>query len=88
MSQEWRVDDKGNRIHSTAVVGQDVVLGHRNSVGPLSVVGGLGCSVILGDDNSVGVGVVIGSPPRECDGVCLVDASELRGVGETEFRDS
>lgn len=46
-----------NRIHPTAVVGPDVVLGERNLIGPYCVLQG---PVILGDDNYLASHVVIG----------------------------
>ena len=67
-SSQWTVDRRGNRIHKSAIVAEDVVLGSNNTIGPLSVVGGLGCRVTIGDDNSVGVGSVIGSPAESASG--------------------
>lgn len=67
-SSQWVVDHRGNRIHESAIVAEDVVLGSNNTIGPLSVVGGLGCRVTIGDDNSVGVGSVIGSPAESASG--------------------
>lgn len=67
-SSQWRVDDRGNRIHRSAIVADDVVLGFNNTIGALSVVGGLGCQVTIGDHNSIGVGSVIGSPAENASG--------------------
>jgi UDP-N-acetylglucosamine acyltransferase len=67
-SSQWRVDGRGNRIHKTALLGEDISLGSNNTVGALSVIGGLGCSVVIGDQNSIGVGSVIGSPPENAGG--------------------
>lgn len=67
-STKWRTDLRGNRIHATALVSEEVVLGSRNVIGPLSVIGGLGCSVQIGDDNSFGVGCIIGSPAESASG--------------------
>lgn len=58
----WIIDANKNRIHKSAIVGPSTVLGRANSIGPLSVVGGLGCPVIIGDETSIGAGCVIGSP--------------------------
>ncbi|MEY4401670.1 MAG: hypothetical protein RL072_1535 [Actinomycetota bacterium] len=67
-SSQWVVDQRGNRIHTSAIVADDVALGSNNTIGPLSVVGGLGCRVTIGDDNSVGVGSVIGAPAESASG--------------------
>lgn len=50
-----------NRIHPTAMVSEEVVLGDGNTIGPLVVISG---PVVLGDDNWIGTGVVIGAPPE------------------------
>ena len=67
-SSQWVVDHRGNRIHESANVAEDVVLGSNNTIGPLSVVGGLGCRVTIGDENSIGVGSIIGSPAESASG--------------------
>jgi len=67
-SSQWKVDNQENRIHESAIVADDVVLGSNNTIGPFSVVGGLGCRVTMGDDNSVGVGSIIGSPAESASG--------------------
>lgn len=46
-----------NRIHPSAVVGPEVVLGERNVIGPHTVLQG---PLTLGDDNYVAAGVVLG----------------------------
>jgi len=58
----WIVDANENRIHRSAIVDPSTVLGRANSIGPLSVVGGLGCRVIIGNETSIGAGCIIGSP--------------------------
>lgn len=50
-----------NRIHPTAIVGDDVVLGDDNTIGPFCVLSG---DVTIGDGNWLGAGVVIGAPPE------------------------
>lgn len=67
-STKWRTDQRGNRVHATALVSEEVILGSRNVIGPFSVIGGLGCSVRIGDDNSFGVGCIIGSPAESASG--------------------
>lgn len=51
----------GNRIHPTAVVGDGVVLGRDNVVGPHAVLVG---PLRVGDGNWFGPGVVVGTPPE------------------------
>ena len=67
-SSQWKVDDRGNKFHKSAIVADDVEFGFNNTIGPLSVVGGLGCRVTTGDQNSIGVGSVIGSPAESASG--------------------
>ena len=50
-----------NRIHPTAIIGVDVVLGVGNSIGPYSVIMG---PCTIGDDNWIGPHVCIGAPPE------------------------
>ncbi|GCE77693.1 acyl-ACP--UDP-N- acetylglucosamine O-acyltransferase [Cellulomonas biazotea] len=50
-----------NSIHSTAVIGDGVVLGDGNVIGPHAVLCG---PLVVGDDNWIGPGVVIGTPPE------------------------
>ncbi|MGI8678801.1 MAG: UDP-N-acetylglucosamine acyltransferase [Jatrophihabitans sp.] len=54
-----------NRVHPSAVVGDDVRLGHANVIGPYAVILG---PVRLGDDNWIGPHAVIGTP------------AEIRGI--------
>lgn len=49
---------KENRIHPTAIIGKDVVLGEGNTVGPYSVIEG---KTYIGDNNTICSHVVIGS---------------------------
>ena len=51
-----------NFIHPTAIVASDVELGENNSIGPYSVVGGMGCKVSIGSNNYFGAYNLIGSP--------------------------
>jgi len=48
-----------NQIHPTALIGDCVVIGNGNVIGPYSIVIG---DVSLGDDNWIGPHVVIGTP--------------------------
>lgn len=50
-----------NRIHPTAIIAGDVVLGERNTIGPFVVVNG---PVTIGDDNWFGAGTTIGAAPE------------------------
>ncbi len=50
-----------NTIHATAVIGDGVVLGERNVIGPHAVLLG---PLEVGDDNWIGPGVTIGTPPE------------------------
>jgi len=50
-----------NRIHPTAIIGDDVVLGVGNAIGPYSVIMG---PCTIGDDNWIGPHVCIGAPPE------------------------
>lgn len=68
-----------NTIHPTAVIGDGVVLGIRNVIGPHVVLYG---PLDIGDDNWIGPGVTIGTPP-EVRGVehAAQWAAEASGVG-------
>ena len=48
-----------NRIHPTAIIGDDVVLGDRNVIGPYTVIAG---PAVIGSDNWIGPSVAIGTP--------------------------
>lgn len=48
-----------NEIHSTALIGADVEIGHHNFIGPNVVLIG---PISIGDGNWIGPGVVIGTP--------------------------
>lgn len=50
-----------NRVHATAIVAADAVLGDGNVVGAHAVIHS---GVVLGDDNWIGSGVVLGAPPE------------------------
>lgn len=50
-----------NRIHPTAVIEGDVVIGEGNIIGPYVTISG---PVTIGDENWIGAGVVIGAPPE------------------------
>lgn len=65
-SQEkhWITDNHENRIHSTALIGARVEIGHNNHIGPFTVIGGMGCPVILGNHNFIGAHCVLGSLPE------------------------
>ena len=49
---------KENKIHPTAIIGKEVVLGEGNTVGPYSVIEG---KTYIGDNNTICSHVVIGS---------------------------
>ena len=53
------MSDLGNRIHPTAIIGSDVVLGERNVIGPYTVIAG---PAVIGSDNWIGPSVAIGTP--------------------------
>jgi UDP-N-acetylglucosamine acyltransferase len=50
-----------NRIHPTAIIGQDVRIGVGNLIGPYTVILG---ACTIGDDNWIGPNVCIGTPPE------------------------
>ena len=60
----WEIDANRNWIHSTALVADDIHIGHDNLIGPFSVVGGMGCPVNLGNYNYIGANCVLGSLPE------------------------
>lgn len=64
----WQIDRDGNKIHHTAIVGSDTSLGRENSIGPYSIVGGMGCQVSVGNRNSIGAGCIVGSPAENATG--------------------
>ncbi|MEV8436450.1 UDP-N-acetylglucosamine acyltransferase [Actinosynnema sp. NPDC051121] len=69
-----------NRIHPTAIIGDDVELGDDNVIGPYSVVVG---PVRIGDGNWIGPHVTIGTPAEDRGGphpVGWEGESEGRGV--------
>lgn len=50
-----------NKIHPTAIIGEDVSLGDNNVIGPYVVING---PLSLGDNNWIGAGVVLGAAPE------------------------
>lgn len=60
MSPRAGLDEAGS-IHPTAVVGEGVVLGRGNVIGPHAVLVG---PLVVGDGNWFGPGVVVGTPPE------------------------
>ena len=54
-------DNADNRIHPTAIIGDDVVLGMGNAIGPYTVIMG---PCTIGDGNWIGPHVCIGAPPE------------------------
>ena len=53
--------DRANDIHPTAVVADDVEIGHGNQIGPYAVILGPGR---IGNDNWVGPHSSLGSPAK------------------------
>jgi UDP-N-acetylglucosamine acyltransferase len=51
--------DDTNRVHPTAIIGDDVVLGAGNAIGPYTVIMG---PCTIGDGNWIGPNVCIGAP--------------------------
>lgn len=51
-----------NEIHSTAFIGDNVILGNRNKILPYTIIYG---PTEIGDDNIIGPHVVIGSPGQD-----------------------
>ena len=51
-----------NKIHPTAIIGSEVVLGNNNIIGPYTIIQG---RVNLGDNNVIGPHVIIGCPPTD-----------------------
>ncbi len=52
----------GNIIHSTAVIGPDVILGDNNEIGPYSIIYG---PTNIGNNNYFGPHVVVGTPGQD-----------------------
>lgn len=50
-----------NRIHASAVIEGDVVIGDGNIIGPFVTISG---PAVIGNNNWIGAGVVIGAPPE------------------------
>jgi UDP-N-acetylglucosamine acyltransferase len=51
-----------NKIHSTAVIDDRVILGENNEIGPYTVILG---PTVIGDENIIGPNVVIGGPGQD-----------------------
>lgn len=51
-----------NKIHSTAIIGDRVILGENNEIGPYTVISG---PTVIGNDNIIGPNVVIGGPGQD-----------------------
>jgi len=51
-----------NKIHQTAIIGKDVVLGNNNTIGPYSIIEG---KTIIGNNNTIGPYVLIGCEPTD-----------------------
>jgi UDP-N-acetylglucosamine acyltransferase len=71
-----------NRIHPTAVIGEQVQLGTGNTVGPYAVILG---PCVIGDDNWIGPHVVIGTPGEMRGGLHPAAWADETGVGPTEI---
>ena len=65
---EKYIDLDGNKIHDTAIIGDNVELGQGNVIQPYAVIGSVGfireeektdAKVIIGDNNNIGIGVCI-----------------------------
>lgn len=83
--KQWILDDHNNQIHETALIGDQVEMGHNNCIGPFSVIGGMGCPVTLGNHNYIGANCVLGSLPenaRELPGSAMMRIQQRnRGMG-------
>lgn len=51
-----------NKIHSTAIIGKEVILGEGNTILPYTIIEG---PVVIGNNNVIGPHVVIGCPPTD-----------------------
>lgn len=51
-----------NRIHPTAIIGNDVVMGNNNEIGPYAIIEG---HTVIGDNNEFGPFTRIGCPPTD-----------------------
>lgn len=71
-----------NRIHETAIIGEDVELGTGNVVGPFSMILG---PCRLGNDNWIGPNVVIGTPGETRGGAHPAAWDGDQGVGPIEI---
>jgi UDP-N-acetylglucosamine acyltransferase len=71
-----------NRIHESAIVGEDVVLGDGNVIGPFAVVLG---PCRIGDDNWIGPHVVIGTPGETRGGAHPAAWDGDEGVGPIQI---
>lgn len=67
-----------NRIHPSATVSTDAVLGDGNVIGPNAVIHS---GVRLGDGNWIGAGVVLGAPPEVRSFVHPRDSGDSHGLG-------
>ena len=71
-----------NRIHESAIIGEGVVLGSRNVIGPYTVILG---PCRIGDDNWIGPNVVIGTPGETRGGSHPAAWEGDEGVGPVEI---
>ena len=65
---DWIIDERGNKIHSSAIIGDNVELGNNNMIYPLAILGMPGFirdsesasgKIIIGDNNKIGNNVSI-----------------------------
>jgi UDP-N-acetylglucosamine acyltransferase len=79
----WTRDDRGNKIHMTAIIGSNVELGKNNVIYPYAVIGMSGFirnldeangKIIIGDNNRIGNHVSI-----------MVGESGLTSIGDNNF---
>lgn len=68
-----------NRIHSTAVLGPEVVLGSGNTIGPYAVLQG---SIRLGDGNEIGPHMVFSNKVTVGDRNRFVGSTQIGSLGE------
>ena len=51
-----------NKIHPTAIIGEDVIMGENNEIGPYTIIKG---PIEIGNNNIIGSHTVLGCDPTD-----------------------